>query len=511
MMSSVVEMKKIVKDFNCFRVLDNVDFELKFGEIHALLGENGAGKSTLMKILRGIYHPEAGEIIIKGKLVKIRSPKDSRMNGISMVFQEFSLVSSLTIAQNIFLTRESRTKIGLLDDRNDEKRASILLSEMGVDIDPKLKVEQLSAGYRQIIEIVSALSQDAQVLILDEPTSSLTYAETKALFSILNTLKTRGISIIYISHRMEEIFQIADRITILRDGKNRITDYIQNLTIEQVIEYILGRKVVKDASKSNYEYNPNKAPLLEVKNLNYGKNVQDVSLKLFPGEVIGIAGLLGSGRTELAQTLFGITPAQSGEILVKGEKAKIDNAKCGINAGISYVPEDRRKQGLVTMHSIKNNFELPLIIANNICRSRMFINDRKITNLLDNYIKKLNIRTDSINKEVCMLSGGNQQKVVIAKWLSLGSDILILDEPTVGVDIGTKTEILEIARSLANNGKGVIMISSELHELMSISDRILIIKQGSIVREMKLRDICSVNELHQILQGAQNNDKTGQQ
>lgn len=509
-MSSAIEMKKIVKEFNRIRVLDQVDFELKFGEIHALLGENGAGKSTLMKILRGIYHPEAGEIFIKGKLVKIRSPKDSRMNGISMVFQEFSLVSSLTIAQNIFLTRESRTKSGLLDDRNDEKRASALLLEMGVDIDPKLKVEQLSTGYRQIIEIVSALSQDAQVLILDEPTSSLTLAETKTLFRILRALKSRGISIIYISHRMEEIFQIADRITILRDGKNTITDYIQNLTIEQVIEYILGRRILEYGSKSNYEYNPESAPLLEVKQLNLRKKVHNISMRLFPGEVLGIAGLMGSGRTELAQTLFGITPAESGEIQIKCKKVEINSVKCGINAGIAYVPEDRRQQGLVAMHSIKSNFEIPLIIANSLFRNKIIIRDKKITKLLDIYIKKLNIRTESINKEVRMLSGGNQQKVVIAKWLSLESDILILDEPTVGVDIGTKTEILEIARNIANNGKGVIIISSELHELVSISDRILLIKQGSIVQEMIRSDICSVNELHQILQGVQNNVKKGE-
>lgn len=502
MTPAIIEMKGITKEFNHIRVLDRINFELLHGEIHALLGENGAGKSTLMKILRGIYQPEDGEILINGKPVTINSPNDSRLNGISMVFQEFSLIPSLTVAQNIFLTRESRSKIGLINDRVDEKRASILLHEMGVDLDPSLPVEQLSTGYRQLTEIVAALSQDAQILILDEPTASLTHTETMTLFGLLRKLKERGISIIYISHRMEEIFQIADRITVLRDGKNIITEQVQNLSIQQVIEHILGHKDVREIKKSTFQSSKTATPLLEVSHMNSTKGVNDVSFKLFTGEVLGLVGLMGSGRTELVQTIFGITPAQSGEIKIKGKPVTINNAKSGMKAKIAFIPEDRRLQGLSTMHTIKENFELPLINLRKLDKHKIFVNDRKIVELANGFVEKLQIRCDSIDKEIRLLSGGNQQKVVIAKWLSTEPDILIMDEPTAGVDIGTKSEILEMARNLANDGKGVLIISSELQELLSISDRIVIIKNGSIVDEMQRSEIQSEDRLHQIIQGA---------
>lgn len=502
MTTSIIEMKGITKEFNHIRVLDHINFELLQGEIHALLGENGAGKSTLMKILRGIYQPEEGEILINGKHVTINSPSDSRLNGISMVFQEFSLIPSLSIAQNIFLTRESRSKIGLINDRVDERKASILLHEMGVELDPSLLVEQLSTGYRQLTEIVAALSQDAQILILDEPTASLTHNETITLFGLLRKLKERGISIIYISHRMEEIFQIADRITVLRDGKNIITEQVQNLSIQQVIEHILGHKDVREIKKSTFKIDPTTTPLLEVNHLICNRAVNDVSFKLFAGEVLGLAGLMGSGRTELVQTIFGITPTRSGEIIIKGKPVIINNAKSGMQAKIAFIPEDRRLQGLSTMHSIKENFELPLINLRKLNKHKIFVNDRKIVGLANSFVKKLQIKCDSIGKEIRLLSGGNQQKVVIAKWLSTEPDILIMDEPTAGVDIGTKAEILEMARNLANEGKGVVIISSELQELLSISDRIVIIKNGRIVDEMQCSEIKSEDRLHQIIQGA---------
>ncbi|MBA3072514.1 MAG: sugar ABC transporter ATP-binding protein [Anaerolineae bacterium] len=506
MTPAIIEMKGITKDFNHIRVLDHINFELLQGEIHALLGENGAGKSTLMKILRGIYQPEEGEILISGKTVTINSPSESRSNGISMVFQEFSLVPSLTVAQNIFLTRETRSKIGLINDRADENKASLLLHEMGVDIDPSLPVEQLSTGFKQLTEIVAALSQDAQILILDEPTASLTHSETMTLFGLLRKLKERGISIIYISHRMEEIFQIADRITILRDGKNIVTEEVHNLSIQQVIEHILGHKSVQDIKKSKYIFDATSIPLLEVNNLNCVHGVKDVSFKLYAGEVLGVAGLMGSGRTELAQTLFGITPAQSGEIKVKGKSIKIDSAESAMKARIAFIPEDRRLQGLSMLHTIKENFELPMINLKRLSKYKLFVDDRKCSNLANDYVKKLNIKCDSIDKEIRLLSGGNQQKVVISKWLSTEPEILIMDEPTAGVDIGTKTEIVEMARNLANEGKGVVIISSELQELLSISDRIVIVKNGSIVDEMLRSEIQSEDRLHQILQGAQSND-----
>ncbi|NPV87328.1 MAG: sugar ABC transporter ATP-binding protein [Anaerolineae bacterium] len=498
----VAAMRGIVKEFNHIRVLDQVHFELQQGEIHALLGENGAGKSTLMKILRGVYYPEEGEILIGGKPVRLRSAQDARANGVAMVFQEFSLVPSLTVAQNIFLTRESRSRLGLIDDRRDKKRATALLREMGVELDPGLRVEQLSTGYRQLTEIVAALSQDAQILILDEPTASLTHTETMALFSLLRRLRERGISIIYISHRMEEVFQIADRVTVLRDGKNIITEDIQNLTIQQVIEYILGRKANDEVPRSAFQHEPGYVPLLEVVRMNCGRGVRDVSFRLYSGEVLGIAGLMGSGRTELAQTLFGITPPQSGEIYVRGKRVVIASPEDSMRARMAFIPEDRRQQGLITMHTIKDNFELPLVVLGRLAKRKIWVDDRRSASLAETYVQQLKVRTDSIYKEVRLLSGGNQQKIVIAKWLSTDPDILIMDEPTAGVDIGTKTEILECVRQLANKGKGVLIISSELQELLAVSDRIIILKEGSIVQEMQRSDIQSEQQLHHILQGA---------
>lgn len=502
MTQPIILMKGIVKEFNHTRVLDNVNFELQEGEIHALLGENGAGKSTLMKILRGVYQPEDGEIVVKGKSVKLGSALDSRANGISMVFQEFSLIGALTVAQNIYLTREVRNRVGLIDDRKVSEKALSILKQMGVEIDPNIRVEELSTGYRQLTEIASALSQDASVLILDEPTASLSRTETDSLFEILRKLKQNGISIIYISHRMEEIFQIADRITILRDGKNIITESTKNLNIEKVIEHILGHTASEEILASNKEYRSDEIPVLEVKHLKCENGLQDANLRLFAGEVLGIAGLMGSGRTELVETLFGITPAMGGEVIINGKPVRVKGAKNGMYQGIAFIPEDRRLQGLIGIHSIKANFELPLIILRRLVKHNIFVNDQNSIKLTNSYVEKLRIRTDSINKEAQLLSGGNQQKIVISKWLSTLPEILIMDEPTAGVDIGTKTEILEIARELANQGKAVLIISSELQELLKVCDRILLIKKGEISVELPRMKFQSEEKLHQILQGA---------
>lgn len=497
-----VQMQGIIKTFNNTAALDQVNFELREGEIHALLGENGAGKSTLMKILRGIYTADSGQIKILGQTVKFNSPNDSRACGIAMVFQEFSLVPTLTVAQNIFLTRESRTRVGLIDDRECERRANALFKEMDVAIDPRLRVEQLSTGYRQLTEITSAISQDARILILDEPTASLTHTETMSLFNLMRKLKERGISIIYISHRMEEIFQIADRITVLRDGHNIITDDVENLTIHEVIEHIIGRKAETLERKVGQVLDFSQQPLLEVNHLS-AKGVEDISLRLHPGEVIGLAGLMGSGRTELMQAIFGMNKIKSGEVIVRGKPVNIKSPEDSMQAGIALIPEDRRLQGLILAHSIKDNFVLPLIKLGRLSSNKMLVNDQKGDQLTANFITKLKIRSNSILKPVRLLSGGNQQKVVIAKWLSTEPDILLMDEPTAGVDIGTKSEILEIVRQLAKAGKGIIIISSELQELMAISDRILIVKKGQISQEVHQDDSLTEEKLHRILQGAE--------
>lgn len=502
MSSAIVQMQGITKSFNNIPVLNQVNFELLTGEVHALLGENGAGKSTLMKILRGVYEADAGEIVIQGQPVQFHSSKDARASGISMVFQEFSLIPTLTVAQNIFLTREARGKFGLLDDRECERRSKLLFDDMEVAIDPRATVETLSTGFRQLTEIATALSQEARILILDEPTASLTHTETLALFKLIRRLKEKGISIIYISHRMKEIFQIADRITVLRDGHNIITDEVSNLTIQEVIEHILGRKAEKTLQWEESAQVENPKMLLNVKNLSCNRGVNNVSFSLYKGEVLGLAGLMGSGRTELVQAIFGMNPAKSGEVHVNGRKENIESPEGAMRARIALIPEDRRLQGLILMHSIKDNFVLPMIQLNRLARRKLMVDDQKGNQLSQHYLEKLKIRSDSINKIVGLLSGGNQQKVVIAKWLCTEPDILLMDEPTAGVDIGTKSEIIEIIRQLAREGKGVIFISSELQELLAVCDRILVIKQGRIDQEIHRKEISSEERLHQILQGA---------
>jgi ribose transport system ATP-binding protein len=500
---AAVQMQGITKSFNHIPVLDKVDFELRQGEVHALLGENGAGKSTLMKILRGIYLPDAGQIKIRDQWVRFRSPNEAEAKGIAMVFQEFSLIPSLTVAQNIFLTREARNRVGLLDDRAGERQALALFKEMGVEINPRTTVAQLSTGYRQLTEIAAALAQEARILILDEPTASLTHTETMALFKLIRRLKDRGISIIYISHRMEEIFQIADRITVLRDGRHIITDAVAHLTIQQVIEHIIGRKAKSALEWQAHVVDRSREPLLEVKNLICDASVPGLSFRLYPGEVLGLAGLMGSGRTELVQALFGINRIKSGELYVRGHKLNLQRPEDSMLAQIALIPEDRRVQGLIINHSLKDNFLLPLLNLGRLTRRNGLVNDREGNQLTETFMQRLKIRASSIFNPVRLLSGGNQQKVVIAKWLSTEPDILLMDEPTAGVDIGTKGEIIEMVRQLAKAGKGVILISSELAELLAVSDRILILKKGQISQELDRREIQTEEKLHHILQGAQ--------
>ncbi|GIV64874.1 MAG: monosaccharide-transporting ATPase [Bellilinea sp.] len=499
----IVLMNKITKAFNNITVLNNVDFELQEGEIHALLGENGAGKSTLMKILRGVYQPDSGQIIIQGKSYdKFNTPNEARAAGIGMVFQEFSLIPTLTVAQNIFLTREIKNKAGLIDDKECEKRAKAFFDELEVEIDPRMVVSALSTGYRQLTEITAALSQEARILIFDEPTASLTQTETLSLFRLMRRLKEKGISMIYISHRMEEIFKIADRVTVLRDGRKIITEKISNLTIADVIEHILGRKAEAIDSRAVTSSVRKDKVLLEVDNLKCIRGVHNVSFKLYSGEVLGIAGLMGSGRTELVQAIFGINPLKSGEIRVNGKQILPKSPEDSMKSGIALIPEDRRVQGLILNHNIKENFILPMVQLNRLSKGKLFVDYRRGASLAELFVKNLRIRTDSIDKIVKFLSGGNQQKVVIAKWLSTDPEILLMDEPTAGVDIGTKGEIIDMIRELAKQGKGIIFISSELQELLAVCDRVIVIKNGFIDRELDRREISGEERLHQILQGA---------
>jgi len=496
---NVVEMRSVSKSFNGVSVLKDVSFDVRRGEVHALAGGNGAGKSTLMKILQGVYQADAGEIIIGGKPATINSIQDAKAAGIGMVFQEFSLVPSLTVAQNIFLAAEPLGAGGLIDDRASVRRAKEVFAEMEVDVDPRTEVSRLGTAYWQLTEIAKALSQNAQVLIMDEPTASLARHESEALFELIDRLKQRGISIIYISHRMDEVYRLADRITILRDGRRLLTEPLSAVTPEQIVEGIVGRKIEGQLAYRERDHVVHEgAPLLEVRGLNAGRRVRDVSFSLRPGEILGLAGLMGSGRTELARALFGIDRRDSGDILIRGKKINLNSPQQAIDAGVALIPEDRRAQGLVLDHSVRENLLLPLL--GQIQRGPL-LNSSKGKDLSSSLIKKFAVKVAHPNRPVRLLSGGNQQKVVIAKWLGTNPDILILDEPTAGVDIGTKSEILDMIRELASAGKAVIVISSEYPELLAVSDRVLVLKDGSVIRDIPRSDIADEEYLQLAVQG----------
>jgi ribose transport system ATP-binding protein len=493
-----VEMRGICKTFHGVPALTDVDFELRAGETHALVGENGAGKSTLMKILQGVYTLDAGEIRVNGNPVRLRSTQDAQTAGIGMVFQEFSLIPTLTVAQNVFLNREPRAALGLLNDRQAVRRARDLFDEMGVAIDPNALLSSLSTAHWQLTEIAKALAQQARVLIMDEPTASLAKHEAGALFALIDRLRARGISTIYISHRMEEIYQVADRVTVLRDGHTVITAPVGQLTPAQLVEHIVGRRLEDQLTWKQRDVDRSGTPLLEARNLTAGTRVRDVSFTLYPGEIVGLAGLMGSGRSELARCLFGIDRLSSGEVFIRGQRVKLTKPSSAMRAGLAFIPEDRRAQGLILEHSVRDNLLLPLLGS---LQRGPLIDDRKGTRLASQLMAQLHVRADSARRPVNLLSGGNQQKVVLAKWLATEPAVLLMDEPTAGVDIGTKTEIIAMVRQLADDGLGVIVISSELPELLAISDRVLVLRGGAVHRDLPRQDIPNEEALQLAVQG----------
>jgi ribose transport system ATP-binding protein len=476
-----IQLKGVVKSFGSNRVLQGVDFEVRHGEVHALAGGNGAGKSTLMKILQGVYTLDEGAIEVEGRPVRFRTSNDARAHGIGMIFQEFSLVPTLNVARNVFLGHEPRMAAGFLDDGESQRRARAIFEQIGVDIDPRARVADLSPGYRQLTEIAKALSREARILIMDEPTASLAKAEVQGLFDIIRTLTRQGIAVIYISHRMEEVFEIADRITVLRDGRRVITEPVANLTLPKLIEYMVGGRMEHSLVWQPREVKRSGTPLLEVRNLAAGPRVRGVTFELYPGEILGIAGLMGSGRSETARALFGADPIDSGEVLMHGRPVHVKSPSESIKTRLALVPEDRRTQGLVLQHSVRDNLLLPILSQ---LKRWGFIQDQRGDEIVNFYVDQLKIKTDSIRKQVSLLSGGNQQKVAIAKWLATKPEVLILDEPTVGVDIATKVEIMERIRELADGGTGIIVISSEFPELLAVSDRIVVLRGGKVYRTL---------------------------
>jgi len=495
---NAVETRGISKRFGAVTVLTEVDFDVRRGEVHALAGGNGAGKSTLMKIIQGVYQPSSGDILIDGKRVEITSIQGAKAAGIGMVFQEFSLVPNLTVAQNIFLGVEPLRR-GLIDDRKAVSRARAVLAEMQVDLDPKAEVGRLGTAYWQLTEIAKALAQNASVLIMDEPTASLARHETEALFALIERLKSRGISIIYISHRMDEVYRVADRITVLRDGRKLFTSELSQTSPAAIVEGIVGKKIEGELTYRARERGAvQQEVLLEARGLNAGPRVRDVSFTLHAGEIVGLAGLMGSGRTELARVLFGIDALRGGEVLVRGKKVDLSTPDRAIAAGLALIPEDRRGQGLVLDHSVRENLLLPLLGR---IRRGPLLDLAAGKELATSLIEKFGVKAAHPGRPVRLLSGGNQQKVVLAKWLGTDPRVLILDEPTAGVDIGTKSEILDRIRALADEGRAVLIISSEYPELLAVSDRVLVVRDGSIVDDIARQDIDDEESLQLAVQG----------
>ena len=491
-------MRAIVKNFGPVEVLKTVDMDIVAGEVHALAGENGAGKSTLMKVLQGVHPITSGTIEVQGERVDIRSTADAERAGIGMVFQEFSLIPSMTVAQNIFLNREIKGAAGLIDDRAAEKAAQDLFDGLGVTIDPKARVENLGTAYWQLIEIAKALAKNASVLVMDEPTASLAKHEVGKLFELIETLKARGIAIVYISHRMDEIRRVADRITVLRDGHVVLASELGELSAADIIEAIIGRRLASDLVYRDRDLSADAPVLLEARDIASTRVLESVSLTVRAGEIVGLAGLMGSGRTEFARVVAGMDRPSRGALSIDGKPIRFSSPIAAQNAGVALIPEDRREQGLVLEHSVSDNLTLPVLDR---VKSGFLLSTRKLRELTVQLVGQFAVKVADPFAPISQLSGGNQQKVVVAKWINTEPRILVMDEPTAGVDIGTKTEILDIVRDFASQGNAVLFISSELPELLAVADRIVVFRGGRSDRELDRTDIESEEQLQLIIQG----------
>ncbi len=480
----ILSMENIIKTFPGVTALNDVTFRAKAGEIHAIVGENGAGKSTLMKVLAGINSPNSGSINLDGEIVEISSPGKSQSLGISMIHQELALIPYLTIGQNIYLGREPHKKIKFFVDWKELYSQSVVqLSRLDMDIDPKTLVMDIPIAQQQMVEVAKALSINAKIIVMDEPTSALTDKETKILFRVMRHLKEQGITILYISHRLEEIFEIADSVTILRDGFHISTSLIADITPDDIVKMMVGRELGDLYSK---KASPQNNHILEVKGLSSGKVLNNISFHLNKGEVLGLSGLIGAGRTELARAIFGIDSFDQGEIFIEGKSVKIRSPREAISMGLGFLTEDRKEQGLFLGMSVRENITIGVLKEFSSFGFPFFT---KLKALAEKYVKQMNIRTPNINQKVKNLSGGNQQKVLIARWLNLNPRVLILDEPTRGIDVGAKAEIYSIIDRLAEEGVGIIMISSELPEIIGISDRVIVIRQGSITGKFSREEL----------------------
>lgn len=493
---NILEIKNLSKQFTGVKALDEVSFNIKKGEVRALSGENGAGKSTIIKILTGVYSHEEGEIVFDGAPVKFISTAEAQQSGIRSVYQELNLIPYLSVAENLFLGDYPMTKCGI-DWKKLYEEASRLFQRLEINIDPHIELYKLGAAAQQMVSIAIALRKDCKLLIMDEPTSSLDKNEVEMIFSIIKNLKKQGVSMIFVTHRMEEIYQICDSITVLKDGKCLGTFDAKDLNRHQLVSLMVGREINEDA-KSDRTYNidrENETPILELRNVKSMPRVVDISLKLYRGEILGIAGLLGSGRSETTQAIYGLRRIESGEVFLHGKKTVINSPVKAVMKKISCCTENRRVDGIIPNMSVKNN----LIISNMRAITKMgVIDNRKISDLVNQYIEKFSIKTPSAEQRIKLLSGGNQQKVLLARSLATIPDVLILDEPTRGIDVGAKQEIMKLIREVADLGISVIFISSDISEIVRLCDRVTVFREGVTIGNLAGTDISQDNIMQMI-------------
>jgi len=478
MAENIVEMQKVSKAFPGVLALDKVDFSCLPGEVHAVVGENGAGKSTLMKILAGVYRPDGGNIFLKGKKISFSSPKHAQNCGISIIYQEFNLIPELTVAENIFLGREPTKPGRRIDSVTLKQRSRELLDDLQANIDIQSKVKDLGVAHQQMVEIAKALSLNADIIVMDEPSAVVSGRELESLFRIIRSLRESGKTIIYISHRIEEIFQIADRTTVLKDGQLVGTYDTGDLDKPQIVNLMVGRSLTETFPA---RVGGEKKEILALEDVCRDKILQHVSFKVYSGEILGLAGLVGSGRSEIARAIFGACDIDSGRMLLNGSPLSRANPKSSIASGIGFVTENRARDGLVYNMSVRKN--LTLTILDRI-KKWFFVREAKEKNICKDRIQEYDIVTAGIEQEIQYLSGGNQQKVILAKWTNISPSLLILDEPTRGIDVGAKAEIYRLMRQLAGRGAAIIMISSEMPEIIGMSDRILVIHDGKVMGEL---------------------------
>lgn len=479
----ILTMKDIDKSFPGVHALDHVNFEVRKGEVHALMGENGAGKSTLMKVLTGIYTKDSGSIVYEGKEVEFHNTRDAQDQGIVIVHQELNMLGHLTVAQNIFIGREFKKGIRI-DDKKMNEEAEKLFKRLNIDIDPAEMMGNLTVGKQQMCEIAKAISHEAKVIIFDEPSAALTEAEIEELFKIIRDLRKQQLGIVYISHRMDEIKVITDRVTVMRDGTYVGTLITNDCTKDDIINMMVGRVIYEDP-KTESSVAKDAPIVLKVENLNAGRMVQDVSFELRKGEILGFSGLMGAGRTETARAIFGADPKTSGTITINGKKVEINSPEDAVKCGIGYLSEDRKRYGIVVQKSVAENSTMATM--ENFVKG-LFINKKAENKAAQDYVDSLATKTPGVDQLVVNLSGGNQQKVVIAKWLIRNCDILIFDEPTRGIDVGAKNEIYKLMNRLAEEGKSIIMISSEMTEILRMSDRIVVMCEGRKTGEIDISE-----------------------